>query len=111
MILTRCQWDNGFAITNHNETGFFTNQEFLNHHPRAIRVVGDTEAVIQQHVVHGRQGLSHRHGDHHALASRQTVRFDNDRRPHLGNVSAGQRDIGKGFERRRGNPVSCHEGF
>jgi len=64
------------AIDQRDEAGFLAVEKLLDHHPRTGIAVG----VAGQHVVQRRFGIGQRQRHHHALARRQTVGLDHDRR-------------------------------
>ena len=85
VVLTGGHRQHVFAIHHHNERGFFTGQEFFDHHATA----GITEGVAGQHVFHGLFGLLQGFGHDHAFTGGQTIGFHHDRRAFLAQV--GQR--------------------
>jgi hypothetical protein len=95
------------AVAHDDEAGFFAGQEFLDHDARA----GVAEAVIRQHVVDRLVRFFQRHGDHHALAGRQAVGLDDDRRAVGVDVGVGLGGVGEGLVLRGRDAVALHEGL
>jgi hypothetical protein len=93
------------AVDHHDEARFLAVEEFLDHDARA-RIA---ELVARQHHVDCRVRLFQRHRDDHALAGREAVGLDDDRRA-LG-VEVGVRGgcIGEGLVVGGRNAVALHE--
>ena len=72
------------AVTHDDETGFLAVQELLDHHARAAGVVRDAQRVEarvgRQHELDRFMRLMQAHGHDHALACRQPVGLDHNRR-------------------------------
>ena len=99
------------AIAQHHEAGFFTLQKLFDHHPRAARVMGHTQGVVQEHEIDRLVGFGQRHGHDHAFARRQAVGLDHDGRAFSVHIGVGQGRVGEGFELGGGDAMALHERF
>jgi hypothetical protein len=79
------------AVDHDDETRFLADQEFLDHHA----VAGFAEGIAGEHVAHCRDRLSSVVGDDHALAGRQPVGLDHDRRAALADIGQRRLDLGE----------------
>ena len=106
------------AITQHDEAGLLAFEEFFNHDTRLLATVcgvvvlhAERIGFIHQHPVDGLMRLPDRGGHDHALACRQPVGLDDDRRAVQIDIGMRGRCIGKGRERGSGYLVALHEGL
>jgi hypothetical protein len=93
------------AVRHHDETGFLALQELLDHDAMA----GFAEGVPRQHVQHGGFGFGGGPRHDHALARRQSVRLDDDRRTLLADEVDGRGDLAELAITGRGDAVAGHE--
>ena len=63
VVLARCHREDVLAVNHHDEAGFFTFQEFFDHHAST----GGAERVTFEHHVDGFVSFFKRHGNDHAL--------------------------------------------
>ena len=105
VILAGRHWQHVLAIHHDDEAGFFTFEKFLDHHARA-RI---TELVVGKHHINGSERfiLGHRHD--HALACREAIGLDDDRRAVLLDIGARGSDVAEGLEECGGNVVARHK--
>ena len=71
--------------------------------------MGHAVFVVHQHEVHGVMGFLQRHGNHHTLASSQTIGLDDDGGTQTIHIGVGCHGVGKGFVLRGRNVVARHE--
>ncbi len=93
------------AIDHHDEAGFFAFEELLDHHP-CSRVA---QFVVGEHHVYRDERFALVHRDYDALARREAIGLDDDRRAVFLDVCLGCRDVAEGLEERGGDVVAHHE--
>ena len=90
VVLRRGERDRGLAVAQREERDFLAGEKFLDHDLGA----GRAEAAAEHHVDRG-FGFGDRLRDHHALAEREPVGLDDDRRALRAHVGLGGRGGGE----------------
>ena len=105
VILRRRERNDLTAAHNTDEARFLAGEKLLDHDP-AARV---SERTAGEHRVDGGERLRYRLRDDHALARREAVRLDHDRRSMLANVGARLGGVGELGVACGGDAVACEE--
>ncbi len=105
MILAGGQCQHVLTVGHHDEARFLAFEELLEHDA----MTGVAELAAGEHHVDHRVGFVGRQRDHDALAGRQAIGLDDDRRALRIDVGMCRRSFGEGLEPGRGDAMPQHE--
>ena len=107
VILTRLHRYDRLAVAEAEHRHLAPDHTFLDEHPRAALA----EFAALHHLHNGLLRLFHRRRDDHALAQRQPIRLDDNRRALRVQIRQRLVHLGEDFALRRGDSVFAHQVF